>query len=801
MKKDIITRQEAKDVFFFTFNQLFHMTFSGYSLEKDLTGEQLKLLQLSQELNVLTGSDDYDYILDALSMEGFSEYYELVKTFANTMKLAAAEDLSISQLAKPKTFTADILREKKTKDLSNLINDFHPLELQSVSYTEKMTAIERILDGGRVQDEKENALLTVLESFQEKEFPLVQSALLEGENSLLKKLLSKINGVEKNEAFFLFDRILNKKASTKDSVFVPSGRTVSASFKKDKIKLTIKIQMPGMSSIKENEYLVSPFAMVEYEYKKERFKIPAFFFTDASALDTFIFENRYTETLDFSKVSEEEKEKYYFEFIMHYLPQGFLEQLGSPLQLIIGAIAGILLAGLLAPLKALLIALDIGSIAFDAYQGILLVIEATEKRKNAGSMRELKESAKIMASGVSKLTMQVVNAILSFAPSTKKGGGIPDSTSSKTPGSSRSLLESAGYKSGTVLDSTDTLARVDTLRSTYGDDELKQLFAKGRDQKKGIGTILEKFEKDITYQRLFSLKNSDAVLKKYDTFFGADLTFQNELVTKCTDPDILSNPKKLLKNYGDTFSDYYSYSTNIMKRTDITLERRIIYLQEYYKSLPTGDKRRIDALVPKGIEFFNPDGTINWPKFMGFDVGSLKGLDDLPKSWYRTGSPRYGSTYTDASHTNFELSLPHIDNPDAVHSGIIPAENTKYYKDLIDAIAANDEDAFKKCFRGDDVDAKATFIQARNEYNSYIKDVQKYFTSNNAEMTISTDSEMIHINISNRKKQVDILYKYGISGIVAEWRSVKGDIIGSGGPNQYSLPFSIDTLKDMCLTK
>ena len=55
--------------------------------------------------------------------------------------------------------------------------------------------------------------------------------------------------------------------------------------------------------------------------------------------------------------------------------------------------------------------------------------------------------------------------------------------------------------------------------------------------------------------------------------------------------------------------------------------------------------------------------------------------------------------------------------------------------------------------------------------------------------------------IPNRNKQIDILYKYGLSGKVAEWRSANGDIIGSGGPNQYSLPFTIDTLKDLCLTK
>lgn len=234
-----------------------------------------------------------------------------------------------------------------------------------------------------------------------------------------------------------------------------------------------------------------------------------------------------------------------------------------------------------------------------------------------------------------------------------------------------------------------------------------------------------------------------------------------------------------------------------MNRTDITLERKIVYLQEYYRALPAGDKNRVDALVPKGIVFYNPDGSINWPKYMGFDVDSLKGIDNLPKSWYRTGSPRYGSTYTDASHTNFKLSLPHIDNPDAVHSGIIPAENTKYYKDLIDAIAANDEDAFKKCFRGDKSKALDMFNKGKDEYTYYVNAVKKSFIADKIDLKISTDSDIIHITIPQGKKQINVQYKYGLSGKIAEWISLKGDIIGSGGPNQYSLPFTIDTLRKM----
>lgn len=487
----IISRKLATDAIDGIMTQLYHIALSGSA---ENAADQINFVTILQELVQLRHNDDYKTALEQMSMEGFTEYYTLFFDLVNAMGLESVKDLSDWRVVNTKTLPQAISQTKKTGDIVELLQGFNATELSPLPYDDKIGTVKRILNDWFVLDDKERQIVKLLDSVSSpEERTVLSNALLEGNNSLLKTLLSKIDGEEKLTAFRFFDELLSSAKGPKETVTIPDGRTVGGSFKKDKIKLTSYYASSNIGGIKDKEYLVSPFATVMYTYKKERFPLPAFFFTDQNVLNDFIFENRYAETLDWATLTEKQKDDYYFEFVMHYLPKGFLEQLGSPLQIIIGAIIGIFAAGLLAPLKVALIALDIGSMAYEAYQGVMLIIEAEEKRKKAGSMRELKESAHIMASGVAKLTMQVVNAILSFT-SSRKGGTTADEPSPTTRSggqNTRSILTDAGYTSEKVLANTDTTSRVDTLRYTYSDEELTQLIAKGRKQKKGLETILD----------------------------------------------------------------------------------------------------------------------------------------------------------------------------------------------------------------------------------------------------------------------------------------------------------------------
>ena len=413
----IISRKLATDAIDGIMTQLYHIALSGSA---ENAADQINFVTILQELVQLRHNDDYKIALEQMSMEGFTEYYTLFFDLVNAMGLESVKDLSDWRVVNTKTLPQAISQTKKTGDVVELLQGFNATELSPLPYNDKIGTVKRILNDWFVLDDKERQIVKLLDSVSSpEERTVLSNALLEGNNSLLKTLLSKIDGEEKLTAFRFFDELLSSAKGPKETVTIPDGRTVGGSFKKDKIKLTSYYASSNIGGIKDKEYLVSPFATVMYTYKKERFPLPAFFFTDQNVLNDFIFENRYAETLDWATLTEKQKDDYYFEFVMHYLPKGFLEQLGSPLQIIIGAIIGIFAAGLLAPLKVALIALDIGSMAYEAYQGVLLVIEATERKKDATSIRELKESAHLMATGVSKLTMQVVNAILSFASSRK----------------------------------------------------------------------------------------------------------------------------------------------------------------------------------------------------------------------------------------------------------------------------------------------------------------------------------------------------------------------------------------------
>lgn len=466
----IISRKLATDAIDGIMTQLYHIALSGSA---ENAADQINFVTILQELVQLRHNDDYKTALEQMSMEGFTEYYTLFFDLVNAMGLESVKDLSDWRVVNTKTLPQAISQTKKTGDVVELLQGFNATELSPLPYDDKIGTVKRILNDWFVLDDKERQIIKLLDSVSSpEEQKALMDALLQGENSLLKKLLSKVDGPEKLMAFCFFDNLLSNNSGPKETITIPEYRTVEASFKKDKIKLTSYDFVSNPNGIKEKEYLVSPFATVMYTYKKERTPIPAFFFTDKNVLNDFIFENRYAETLDWATLTEKQKDDYYFEFVMHYLPQGFLDQLGSPLQLIVGAIIGIFAAGLLAPLKVALIALDIGSIGFDGYQGVLLVIEATERKKEAASIRELKESAHLMATGVSKLTMQVVNAILSFA-SSRKGGTIKDTTRSHKAPYGDTLLTDTGVKNAGVLqevqktsefyhlfDDTDTATRV-----------------------------------------------------------------------------------------------------------------------------------------------------------------------------------------------------------------------------------------------------------------------------------------------------------------------------------------------------
>lgn len=240
-----ITREQAKEFFFYTFNQLYHLTFGGSSPYEKRTAEQIRLIQTSQDLVQLTFKDDYKEALEAMSMEGFTEYFNLVGTLSTRMKLALRDDFKTARLVSAQTLGSDMTRAKDASEISALVAGFTPLEIVKLSYTQKMSAVNSILDDWFVFDDKEQALLTLIAAMDEEERKKFFAALMDGKDPLLSKLLSKVNGAEKVSLFMYINTLLLMSGIDTSARGVPpavrndfwAGKMFSATYDRNQIRI------------------------------------------------------------------------------------------------------------------------------------------------------------------------------------------------------------------------------------------------------------------------------------------------------------------------------------------------------------------------------------------------------------------------------------------------------------------------------------------------------------------------------------------------------------------------------------
>jgi len=128
-----------------------------------------------------------------------------------------------------------------------------------------------------------------------------------------------------------------------------------------------------------------------------------------------LFYNYRHEDIDWNKLSDTEKDEYFYEFVAHYLPSGFIEAFGNPVQMIIMSCITILTGGLFAELQAALAAAGIVMTAIDAKNAIGGLIQANNQKEAAQTMHEAKKAAKVMANSIAKLTLDVINVLCTVA--------------------------------------------------------------------------------------------------------------------------------------------------------------------------------------------------------------------------------------------------------------------------------------------------------------------------------------------------------------------------------------------------
>ncbi len=182
---------------------------------------------------------------------------------------------------------------------------------------------------------------------------------------------------------------------------------------------------------------------------------------------------------------------------------------------------------------------------------------------------------------------------------------------------------------------------------------------------------------------------------------------------------------------------------------------------------------------------------------------TIKGIspdNNLPTNLSRKGVTDFGNTFGDNPNlTNAKIAIPYLDNPQAVHFANLSAEEKKRYFELIDALNNKDKSLFCSYFKDKKI-AELTYDNAKKELEKFYDDVKKYMEVKDLTINIQgvvneNKLELYYISLSNGKKSNLINFKYGLSGVIAPWNSSEAVLIGGG--NQFSLPFTMDTLKKL----
>lgn len=149
---------------------------------------------------------------------------------------------------------------------------------------------------------------------------------------------------------------------------------------------------------KKSEHYVDALETVTLNYDNRQISVPALMLINSwknkLATPEGLFYNYLGENIDWSKLSQEEKDKYFAEFVMHYLPSGFVEAFGNPIQIVIIACISILTGGLFAELQVALVAAGIVMSIADAKNAIGGIIQANNQKEAARTMHDVKKAAK-----------------------------------------------------------------------------------------------------------------------------------------------------------------------------------------------------------------------------------------------------------------------------------------------------------------------------------------------------------------------------------------------------------------------
>ena len=439
-----VSRKQATEIINATFSMFHYGLMAMPDMGIKNTKEKEVFFRAAWKLDETINTDNYADTVNALDTTGFKEYYNLIGAFAKKYKIANWKDYSTYEPVLIEHLNEELGRHEKTEEKLELINSFHDEELCSETFpsASKIRVLYDILDDCFVLDNKENGINRILRTFNENDKTAFITKI-QSDDKLLASFIKKVNGGEKDEMLATIGEIFISSGFIKDrkTVLLDNKKTDTLTASLNKGKIYIKMEslaestnlVPGgmgdYPNISRRTVTVSPFDIVNMNYDGRLINVPALLllnsWSNSMAEPEGLFYNYRHEDIDWNSLSDEKKDEYFSEFVKHYLPSGFVEALGNPIQLVITGIITVGLAiatggaSIAAELGGAMVAAGIALSAASAVGSIRGVLTADEMKQAAQTTHEAKKAAKFMAECIAKLTVDVINVILIFMKSLK----------------------------------------------------------------------------------------------------------------------------------------------------------------------------------------------------------------------------------------------------------------------------------------------------------------------------------------------------------------------------------------------
>ena len=439
-----VSRKQATEIINATFSMFHYGLMAMPDMGIKNTKEKEVFFRAAWKLDETIHTDDYADTVNALDTTGFKEYYNLIGAFAKKYKIANWQDYNEYEPVLIEHLNEELGRHEKTEEKLELINSFHDEELCSETFpsASKIRVLYDILDDCFVLGNKENGINRILRTFNENDKTAFITKI-QSDDKLLASFIKKVNGGEKDEMLATIGEIFISSGFIKDrkTVLLDNKKTDTLTASLNKGKIYIKMEslaestnlVPGgmgdYPNISRRTVTVSPFDIVNMNYDGRHIRVPALLllnsWSNSAATPEGIFYNYYKEDVDWLRLSDGERDTYFAEFVMHYLPSGFIEALGNPIQLVITGIITVGLAifsggtSVMAELGMVMAAAGVVISVADATFSLRGILQASEMKASATTTHDAKKAAKMMAEYIAKLTVDVINVILVFTKSLK----------------------------------------------------------------------------------------------------------------------------------------------------------------------------------------------------------------------------------------------------------------------------------------------------------------------------------------------------------------------------------------------